>query len=184
MQFIPRPCGTGKSRSPTPARSADKSVGRRATKRNGHHAGSEMARRRTAAAEAERLLARRRGGRRHFGPQRHPCQPHRPQAAVPPRAGSTATWRTERSVRHVAPLAPDTGATWVDPWPRPARLLPVPEPIETVALLPDHHRVSGADGPERIFGEWWKHDAETAAVRDYFRVENDTGRAVLDLSRR
>jgi protein ImuB len=37
------------------------------------------------------------------------------------------------------------------------------------------HRVSRADGPERIFGEWWKHDAEATAVRDYFRVENDAG---------
>jgi protein ImuB len=92
----------------------------------------------------------------------------------------------ERSVRRIAPLAPDTGASWTDPWPRPARLLPVPEPIETVALLPDHppvtftwrgvrHRVSRADGPERIFGEWWKHDAEATAVRDYFQVENDAG---------
>jgi protein ImuB len=92
----------------------------------------------------------------------------------------------ERSVRRIAPLAPDTGATWSDPWPRPARLLPVPEPIETVALLPDHppvtftwrgvrYRVNRADGPERVFGEWWKHDAEAAAVRDYFQVENDAG---------
>jgi protein ImuB len=92
----------------------------------------------------------------------------------------------ERSVRRVAPLAPAASAVWMDPWPRPARLLPAPEPIETVALLPDHppvtftwrgerHRVSRADGPERIFGEWWKHDAETAAVRDYFQVENDAG---------
>jgi protein ImuB len=92
----------------------------------------------------------------------------------------------ERSVRRIAPLAPDTGDTWTDPWPRPARLLAAPEPIETVALLPDHppvtftwrgvrHRVNRADGPERIFGEWWKHDAEAAAVRDYFQVENDAG---------
>jgi len=92
----------------------------------------------------------------------------------------------ERSVRRVAPLAPDTGATWPDQWPRPARLLPIPEPIETIALLPDHppvaftwrgirRRVKRADGPERVFGEWWKRDAELAAVRDYFRVEDDGG---------
>jgi protein ImuB len=92
----------------------------------------------------------------------------------------------ERSVRRIAPLAPATGAAWTDEGPRPARLLPVPEPIETMALLPDHppatftwrgirHRISRADGPERIFGEWWMRDAEAAAVRDYFRVENDTG---------
>jgi protein ImuB len=67
-----------------------------------------------------------------------------------------------------------------------ARLLPRPEPIETMALLPDHppvwftwrgvrRRVARADGPERIFGEWWKRDAELIAVRDYFRVEDEAG---------
>jgi len=91
----------------------------------------------------------------------------------------------ERSFRRIAPLEP-ASRRWSDPWPRPPRLLPVPEPIETVALLPDHppvtftwrgvrHRVARADGPERIFGEWWKRDAEAAAVRDYFRVENGSG---------
>ncbi|HBF56924.1 MAG TPA: nucleotidyltransferase, partial [Afipia sp.] len=71
-------------------------------------------------------------------------------------------------------------------WPRPARLLPRPEPIETVALLPDHppvtftwrgirRRVRRADGPERVFGEWWKRDAELVAVRDYFRLEDEAG---------
>ena len=32
-----------------------------------------------------------------------------------------------------------------------------------------------ADGPERVFGEWWKRDAELVAVRDYFRVEDEAG---------
>ena len=104
----------------------------------------------------------------------------------------------ERSVQKIAPAAPDTGKTWPDPWPdpwpdswpdpwpRPARLLPAPEPIETVALLPDHppvsftwhgirRRVKCADGPERVFGEWWKRDAELFAVRDYFRIEDEAG---------
>ncbi len=96
----------------------------------------------------------------------------------------------ERSVCRVAPTAPDTGETWPDlwpnHWPRPSRLLPAPEPIETVALLPDHppvsftwrgvrRRVKCADGPERVFGEWWKRDAELIAVRDYFRIEDETG---------
>jgi len=92
----------------------------------------------------------------------------------------------ERSVRRIAPLAEPTGAGWPDHWPRPARLLPRPEPIETMALLPDYpphwfswrgvrRRVRRADGPERIFGEWWMRDAETQAVRDYFRVEDDAG---------
>jgi protein ImuB len=92
----------------------------------------------------------------------------------------------ERSVQKIAPAAPDIGETWSDPWPRPARLLPRPESIETLALLPDHppvtftwrgirRRVTSADGPERVFGEWWKQDAELIAVRDYFRVEDEAG---------
>jgi protein ImuB len=62
-----------------------------------------------------------------------------------------------------------------------------PEPIETVALLPDQppifftwrgvrRRVKRADGPERIFGEWWRGEGEHDAVRDYFQVEDDDGR--------
>lgn len=92
----------------------------------------------------------------------------------------------ERSVQRIAPMAPDTGEGWPGHWPRPSRLLPRPEPIETVALLPDHppvtftwrgvrRRVKRADGPERVFGEWWKRDAELAAVRDYFQVEDENG---------
>ena len=92
----------------------------------------------------------------------------------------------ERSVQRIAVLAEDTGAGWPDHWPRPSRLLRKPEPIETMALLPDHpphwiawrgirRRVRRADGPERIFGEWWTRDAELIAVRDYFRVEDDAG---------
>ena len=96
----------------------------------------------------------------------------------------------ERSVQRIAPAAPNTGETWPDLWPnywpRPSRLLPVPEPIETVALLPDHppvtftwrgvrRHVKRADGPERVFGEWWKRDAELFALRDYFRIEDEAG---------
>lgn len=92
----------------------------------------------------------------------------------------------ERSVQRIGPMAPDTGEGWPGHWPRPTRLLPRPEPIETVALLPDHppviftwrgvrRRVKRADGPERVFGEWWKGDAELAAVRDYFQVEDENG---------
>lgn len=92
----------------------------------------------------------------------------------------------ERSIIRIAPLADPVGAGWPDHWPRPARLLPRPEPIETLALLPDHppvwivwrgirRKVARADGPERVFGEWWKRDAEMIAVRDYFRVEDEAG---------
>lgn len=92
----------------------------------------------------------------------------------------------ERSVQRVGAAAPGGGGDWPLAWPRPSRLLQRPEPIETVALLPDHppvnftwrgirRRVRRADGPERVFGEWWKRDAELVAVRDYFQVEDDAG---------
>lgn len=92
----------------------------------------------------------------------------------------------ERAVKRVAPLAPTEGLSWPNHWPRPSRLLDPPERIETVALLPDHppvaftwrgqrRRVANADGPERVFGEWWKHAGEQSAVRDYFQVEDDAG---------
>ncbi len=92
----------------------------------------------------------------------------------------------ERAVYRIPALSEDTGAGWPDHWPRPSRLLPRPEPIKTMALLPDYppnwilwrnvrYHVRLADGPERVFGEWWKRDAELTTVRDYFRIENETG---------
>jgi protein ImuB len=92
----------------------------------------------------------------------------------------------ERSVRRLAPLAPPAGALWPKHWPRPSRLLSPPEPIDALALLPDRppaqftwrgvcRRVKRADGPERVFGEWWRREEETAAVRDYFLVEDESG---------
>lgn len=92
----------------------------------------------------------------------------------------------ERSVGRIAPLAPPVGVTWPADWPRPSRLLDPPAPVEAMALLPDHppasftwggvrRRVKRADGPERIFGEWWVRDGELAAVRDYFEVEDEAG---------
>lgn len=92
----------------------------------------------------------------------------------------------ERSFVRVGATAPATNARWPIDWPRPSRLLSSPEKIETVALLPDHppvsftwrgirRKVKRADGPERVFGEWWKRDAELIAVRDYFRVEDEAG---------
>ncbi|MFN3774792.1 DNA polymerase Y family protein [Sphingomonas parapaucimobilis] len=90
----------------------------------------------------------------------------------------------ERAVRRWSPLAAPTG--WPS-WKRPVRLLSRPEPLVGVlALLPDApprrftwrgkvHAVVAGDGPERIHGEWWRRDGEVWAVRDYFRVEDDTG---------
>jgi protein ImuB len=67
---------------------------------------------------------------------------------------------------------------------RPARILDPPEPVEAMAVVPDHppiffvwrrvrHRVLKADGPERITGEWWKSENEVSSFRDYYRVETD-----------
>lgn len=92
----------------------------------------------------------------------------------------------ERSVARIAPTAPEAGADWAAKWPRPSRLLAHPERIEVVALMPDQppavftwrgkrRRVKRADGPERIFGEWWKRPKEMQAVRDYFVVEDEAG---------
>lgn len=92
----------------------------------------------------------------------------------------------ERSVKRIGPTADETGETWAAKWPRPSRLLANPERIEVVALLPDQppavftwrgkrRRVKRADGPERIFGEWWRRPGELQAVRDYFVVEDDVG---------
>jgi protein ImuB len=55
-----------------------------------------------------------------------------------------------------------------------------------LALLPDQpptaftwrgirRRMKRADGPERIFGEWWRRDGEVDAVRDYFQLEDEAG---------
>ncbi len=102
------------------------------------------------------------------------------------RAAPAESGLPERSVRHLSPLAPPAGAFWPKNWPRPARLFSPPEPIEALALLPDHppaqftwrgvcRRVRCADGPERVFGEWWRSEDESTAVRDYFLVEDETG---------
>ncbi|MHC2215776.1 Y-family DNA polymerase [Rhizobium leguminosarum] len=92
----------------------------------------------------------------------------------------------ERSVQRIAAVGEEVTAGWVHHWRRPVRLLARPDQIEAIALLPDHppasiswrgkrHRVKRADGPERVFGEWWMRDSELEAVRDYFVVENESG---------
>jgi protein ImuB len=73
--------------------------------------------------------------------------------------------------------------------PRPIRLFEPPEPVEAFWLLPDdppfrftwrrrRHRVTRADGPERIAEEWWRPEGSVAldAIRDYYRVEDEEGR--------
>lgn len=68
---------------------------------------------------------------------------------------------------------------------RPLHLLKPPEPIETIAKVPDGppmrfrwrralHEVVAIEGPERIAPEWWKR-APKALTRDYFRAEDAAG---------
>lgn len=70
--------------------------------------------------------------------------------------------------------------------PRPPLLFARPEPAAVIALLPDgppqrirwRHAdtpIARAEGPERIAAEWWR-DGEDAPTRDYYRVEDATGR--------
>jgi protein ImuB len=92
----------------------------------------------------------------------------------------------ERCVQRIAAAVDPVDASWINHWRRPVRLLSRPEQVDVMALLPDHppvwlvwrgkrRKVKCADGPERIFGEWWQRNSEMAAVRDYFAVEDDAG---------
>ena len=114
--------------------------------------------------------------------------PERAVAAIPPLdppAGDDLRLRLD-DVRRLDQRPPDH--PWHPRWPRPARLLARPEPLDhVIAELPDQpprrftwrgerHQVVRGDGPERITGEWWRRGAERDAVRDYFRVEDEEGR--------
>ncbi len=101
----------------------------------------------------------------------------------------------ERSVQSVPALASAAGRgigqgaglpCWPAELPRPVRLFSPPQEVDAIAQLPDRppavftwrrvrRRVRHADGPERVYGEWWHADDETGSVRDYWRVEDETG---------
>ena len=121
------------------------------------------------------------------------------------RLGTWSVWRAivvaralpEQSVARLPPLG--TAVTGrprsAPPPPRPLRLLDPPQPIDVMALLPDHppalfiwrrqrHRIRRADGPERLVAPWWP-DVNASAVngqvppvwtvRDYYTVEDEAG---------
>ncbi len=99
------------------------------------------------------------------------------ESRLPERA-AVAVPALEFRPQGAAPFAPPGAPA------RPLRLLPRPEPVETVALLPDDppalfrwrrvaHRVARAEGPERIAPEWWR--ARETDERDYWRVEDERG---------
>ncbi len=95
----------------------------------------------------------------------------------------------EYAVETVPAAAGDGDIPW---WPgpvRPLRLLARPELLDTLATVPDdgppaafrwrrvQHRLQAAEGPERIAPEWWRLDSGwDGGARDYWRVEDETGR--------
>ncbi len=107
------------------------------------------------------------------------------------RLAPAATHIPERAQNRAAPAGESSGPnaseeTWPACLPRPVRMFSPPEPVEVVALLPDHpparfvwrgvlRKVRCADGPERVCGEWWLNRSEVAETRDYFRVEDQDG---------
>jgi protein ImuB len=69
---------------------------------------------------------------------------------------------------------------------RPLHLFEPPQPVETLAEVPDGpplrfrwrrvlHEIARAEGPERIAPEWWQ-DGPHPPIRDYYRVEDAQGR--------
>ena len=90
----------------------------------------------------------------------------------------------ERAVLRAVAVTDQPLSSWRLDKPRPTELLRRPDPIEVMALIPDHppkffiykgvqHQVIKADGPERIEREWW---LDTGEHRDYYQVEDDQGK--------
>jgi protein ImuB len=98
--------------------------------------------------------------------------PERAESCIPAQkdAAASATWESHKVQR-------------------PARLLLRPEPVQVMAEVPEgppirfvwrhaSHRVVRAAGPERIAPEWWLEEgADFSRVRDYYRVESETGQS-------
>ncbi|PTT02477.1 nucleotidyltransferase [Pedobacter sp. HMWF019] len=89
----------------------------------------------------------------------------------------------ERSAKRSVLITEMPETEWRLDKPRPTELLKQPDPIEVMALIPDHppkffiykglkHLVVKADGPERIEREWWLDEGEH---RDYYQVEDEQG---------
>jgi len=89
----------------------------------------------------------------------------------------------ERSIKITSSLQEQKTTAWRVNRPRPMQLLPTPEHIDVMAIVPDNppihfrykgklHKVTKADGPERIEQEWWIQDGQH---RDYYAVEDEEG---------
>jgi protein ImuB len=116
--------------------------------------------------------------------RRAPTLSGTPIRTLPPAPGSRAPGSHVPSPHAPSPHAPSPHVPIAA---RPIRMLVRPEPVEAMALLPDHpparfkwrgvdYRVARAAGPERIAPEWWEADAHGHRSRDYFRIEDTGGR--------
>jgi protein ImuB len=114
--------------------------------------------------------------------------------ALRQRLGPNSVRRFEPVASHlperaeVLPPIDGEASAWPEPEqnPRPLLLLPHAEPADDVtALVPDGpprrfswrgvtYDVTGAQGPERIASEWWRH-CEPKPTRDYYLVEDSSG---------
>jgi protein ImuB len=90
----------------------------------------------------------------------------------------------ERSLKKVGSLKQKSAIGWPTDKLRPANVLPVPQPINVTAPIPDYppmhfqfnnklHNVVKADACERIEAEWW---IEPGLHRDYYIVEDQEGK--------
>jgi protein ImuB len=90
----------------------------------------------------------------------------------------------ENSIKEAKSLDEEAEIDYPEDLPRPVRLLPIPEPIEVMVQLPDYpplhfkyqnklHKVTKADGPERISQEWWQ---QQGFFRDYYCIEDNEGK--------
>jgi protein ImuB len=97
----------------------------------------------------------------------------------------------ERAARRVAAISDcEPQIDWTpgavgEPPLRPVLIFTPPQPVETVAEVPDGppfrfrwrrilHEIARAEGPERIAPEWWRR-SEPERSRDYYRVEDRQG---------
>ncbi|MBT7956536.1 MAG: DNA polymerase Y family protein [Rhodospirillaceae bacterium] len=112
----------------------------------------------------------------------HPVESHLPECASETRPALKASVTDEKN--------------WQGPLrrpPRPLQLLTQPLPIDVMAPVPDgppvmfrwrkqQHKITRAEGPERISPEWWRPTqlqtrsrSLTKETRDYYRLEDQNG---------
>jgi protein ImuB len=111
-------------------------------------------------------------------------QPERATRSLP----ATAAPQERAAARKMEAGVPNAGMTGTprEALPtRPLRLIEPPDPITTIAAVPDGpplqfkwrrvtHQVAAIEGPERIGPDWWR--PQKGVTRDYFRAEDTDGR--------